>query len=521
MNASSANKRIAKNTLMLYIRMLFAMAVGLYTSRVVLDRLGVDDYGVYNVVGGVVTMFSILTNSMTSAITRFTTYELGTGNLNRLRRIFSTSVTIQMFFSIVIIIFAELIGVWFLNHHLVIPPERLYAANWVLQFSICTFVINLISVPYTASVIAHEHMTAYAYISILDTILKLLVAVSLYVVLFDKLIIYGGLMVVSSLLVRIIYGVYCKRNFEECNYKLLVDRKMLSEMTGFAGWSFMGSLAWLLDNQGINIISNMYFGVRVNSARGITAQVDAVVQQFVNSFMTAINPQITKSYAAGDMQYMHLLICKGAKYSYFLMLIVMFPVLLETDFILNLWLKDVPEFTSAFVKWTFLSSLCIALTNPIITSMFATGNIKKYQIIVGTISLLQFPVTWLFYELGASPISAYVIFFIFFLGFIFLKLYLIKGMIDLDISYFLKNVLINVLLVTLAAFVVPLFFYLSMNPSVYRFFLIFISGIFFSLLSIFYIGLNKSERLFVVNKCKSGFYAFRLYFTKVKIGDHI
>ena len=312
----SNNKRIAKNTLLLYLRMLFLMAVSLYTSRVVLSALGVEDFGIYNVVGGVVTMFSMLSGSLSAAISRFITFELGKGNLPKLKRIFSSSVTIQIILSAIIILLIETVGVWFLNAKMVIPEVRVEAANWVLQFSAITFVINLISIPYNAAIIAHERMSAFAYISILEALGKLVIAYLITVSPIDRLVFYAILMCAVALMVRLTYGRYCKKHFEECTYHFVFDFALLKRMSGFAGWNFIGASSAVLRDQGGNLVINLFCGPAVNAARGIAFQVNAAINGFVVNFMTALNPQITKQYAMGNRDYMMNLIFKGARFSF-------------------------------------------------------------------------------------------------------------------------------------------------------------------------------------------------------------
>lgn len=337
------NKRIAKNTLLLYFRMILTMLVSLFTSRVVLDSLGEANYGIYNVVGGVVAMFSVLSGSLSGAISRFLTYELGKKNMNRLKLIFSTSVNIQFLMSVIVIVLCEILGVWFTNEKMNIPADRMEAANYVLQCSIITFAINVISVPYNATIIAHEKMSAFAYIGILEVTLKLLVAYLIYISPSDKLMTYATLLLLISIILRMIYGIYCSRHFEEAKYHFVLDKKIFREMSSFAGWNLFGNTAYMLNTQGVNMLINIFFGVTSNAARAIAVQVDTAVQQFVNNFMTALNPQITKSYAAGDLDYMYKLVCRGTKFSFFIMYIFIVPIVLEADTILGIWLKQVPK----------------------------------------------------------------------------------------------------------------------------------------------------------------------------------
>jgi O-antigen/teichoic acid export membrane protein len=351
------NGRIAKNTLLLYMRTILVMLVSLFTSRVVLSALGGDDYGIYNVVGGVVAMFTVVSGALSASISRFITFELGRNDIEKLKRIFSTSINIQIGISLLILLLGETIGVWFLNYKMNIPVERLDAANWVLQCSLITFIINLISVPYNAAIIAHEKMSAFAYISILEVILKLLIVYLLYISMWDKLIVYSSLLVLVAIIIRMVYGVYCNRCFVETRYLLVYDRALIKNMTSFAGWGFFTNTAYMFNTQGINILINMFFGVGVNAACGITMQVEAAIMKFVNDFTTALNPQITKSYAMNDFDTMNKLVIRGAKFSYFLLFILSLPILIETDYILGLWLEEVPEHTVAFVRLAIIGTM--------------------------------------------------------------------------------------------------------------------------------------------------------------------
>lgn len=407
-NTAQNNKRIAKNTLLLYFRMLFMMAVSLYTSRVILHTLGVEDFGIYNVVGGVVAMFSVISGSLSAAISRFITYELGKGDKEKLIRIFSSSVTIQLGLGLIILILAEVIGVWFLNSKMTIPSSRMYAANWVFQLSILTFIINLISVPYNAAIIAHEKMSAFAYISILEVVAKLLIVYMLLWSPFDKLIFYAVLMASVALIIRFVYGYYCKRHFEECTYHFIFDKELLKKMFGFAGWNFIGASSAILRDQGGNIIINLYCGPTVNAARGIAYQVNAAVQGFVTNFMTALNPQITKSFASGDMKYMKVLMFQGSRLSFYMLLLLSAPIILNTHYILGLWLKLVPEHTVEFVRLVLIYAISESISSPIVTGMLATGNIKKYQIIVGLLQMMNLPISYIFMLYGFAPEMVFV-----------------------------------------------------------------------------------------------------------------
>ena len=497
------NKRIAKNTLLLYVRMLFTMAVSLFTSRVILNTLGVEDYGINNVVGGIVTMFSVLSGSLSSSISRFITFELGKGNIERLKTIFSTGVNIQLGMSVLIIIIAEAVGIWFLNAKMNIPADRMVAANWVFQCAILTFVLNLLSVPYNAAIIAHEKMSAFAYISVVEVSLKLIIVYMLMISPFDRLETYAVLLLLVGAVIRFIYGYYCKRHFEECTYHFGFDKPVLKEMTGFAGWNFLGNGAYMLNTQGVNILMNLYFGVAVNAARGVATQVDAALKQFVNNFTTAVNPQITKSYAQGDLDYMHKLVCRSAKFSAFLMMFFTVPIILETNTILTIWLKMVPDYAVIFLQWIIISSFMdTVLANSLVTSMFATGKIKRYQIIVTTVGCLVFPLSWIAFKLGFEPQVGYILYFIIYTILLFVRLYLLKDMVKLPVMMYIREVLYKLVPVIVVGFAIPGILILTMDAGWLRLILVCLLSVLVTAASEYFIGLSNKEKDFVAEKIK-------------------
>ncbi len=500
---SDNNKRIAKNTLLLYVRMLFTMAVSLFTSRVILNTLGVEDYGINNVVGGIVTMFSVLSGSLSSSISRFITFELGKGNIERLKTIFSTGVNIQLGMSVLIIIIAEAVGIWFLNTKMNIPTDRMVAANWVFQCAILTFVLNLLSVPYNAAIIAHEKMSAFAYISVVEVTLKLIIVYMLMISPFDRLETYAVLLLLVGAVIRFIYGYYCKRHFEECTYHFVFDKPVLKEMTGFAGWNFLGNGAYMLNTQGVNILMNLYFGVAVNAARGIATQVDAALKQFVNNFTTAVNPQITKSYAQGDLDYMHKLVCRSAKFSAFLMMFFAVPIILETNTILTIWLKTVPDYAVIFLQWIIISSFMdTVLANSLVTSMFATGKIKRYQIIVTTVGCLVFPLSWIAFKLGFEPQVGYILYFIIYTILLFVRLYLLKDMVKLPVMMYIREVLYKLAPIIVVGFSIPGILILTMDAGWLRLILVCLLSVLVTAASEYFIGLSNKEKNFVAEKIK-------------------
>lgn len=495
MTQSHDTKRIAKNTIAMYIRMAVMMVIGLYTSRVVLNVLGVADYGTYNVVGGVVSMFSLLTASMSASISRYLTFSLGKGDEGQLRRVFSVSLEVQMFLAVVIVLAVEAVGVWFLNTQMKIPAGRLVAANWVMQCSLVSFVVNLLMVPYNASIISHERMNIYAYISIWDAVMKLVIVYALYVSPFDKLKSYAVLLLVVSTLTTSFYWLYCKRHFRECRFRIVRDKSLIKEMTSFAGWGMIGDGAWILNTEGVNILINMFFGVVLNAARGIATTVDNMVQGFVRNFMVALNPQIVKSYAAGDYEYMHRLIFMGSKYSYFLMLFFFVPISLETRTILTLWLKVVPDYAVAFTRLTLMSTMCLTLGNTMIPAVQATGKIRNYTLSMGLMALSNFPLTWIAFSLGASPVWAYVIYFAIFFSMVFVRLYIVKGLIHLPVMSFVHKVLLRTAMVTIAAFAIPGMLCAVQRDSFLRLIEVCAASVPCSLFTMYFVGMDGPERI--------------------------
>lgn len=482
--------------------MLFLMLVSLYTSRVILNALGVEDYGIYNVVGGIVSMFSMLTGSLSSAISRFITFELGKGNKENLKRIFSSSITIQAAIALIIVVLVECVGTWFLNNKMDIPNDRLVAANWCLQFSIITFAFNLMNVPYLAAIIAYEKMSVFAYMSILEAIGKLTIAWCISINPIDRLVFYGLMLAIMSCTIRAIYAWYCKRKFEECTYHFIYDPGLLKRMFSFAGWNFLGASSAQLMNQGVNLLSNVYFGVTVNAARGIAVQVDHAIMQFVNNFTTAVNPQITKSYASNQKDYMFSLIFRGAKYSYFLVLLFAIPIICETPIILKLWLKIVPEHTVNFVRFAIIISMIMVLSKTMITAMLATGDIKKYQIIVGGLGMLVLPMAWGFFALGFSPEMAYVSVMIIFIGQWVCRLVLLRDMIGLSIKRYFQKVMFPVLLTTALAFPLPIAMCCILKSSIIRFIAITAVSMFLSSITIIFCGMDRGERQFLFGQIR-------------------
>ena len=478
------------------------MAITFYTSRIVLETLGVDDYGIYNVVGGFVAMFAVISGALSSSISRFITFELGRGDKKQLNKIFSTSVNIQILLSFLILIIGETLGVWFMNAKMNIPSERMFAANWVLQCSLLSFIINLISVPYNATIIAHERMKAFAYVSILEAILKLAIVYLLLISDTDKLILYAILQVVVSLFIRLVYGIYCNRNFTECHYRYVYDKPLLKEMTGFAGWNFLTNGAYIFNTQGINILINLFFGVSINAARGIATQIEGAIMQFVNNFTTAINPQIIKSYATGEEEAMFKLICRGSKFSYFMLLLFAIPCLCETDIILSIWLKDVPPYTSTFFRLTTLASMVNILSNAQYTACQATGKIKNYTIIITSVGFLVFPVTWLLYKWGLPVESTYYVFIVIYCILVVIRLFFMRSLLQFPIKMFFREVLMAISIVTIASAILPALELYLLPQIWWRLPITLLISTISIIVSIYFFGLSESEKSLIVQSIK-------------------
>lgn len=500
-NSSANNKRIAKNTLLLYFRMFITTIVGLYTSRVVLQTLGVTDFGIYNVVGGIISMAAFLNSAMVAASQRFLSFELGRDAQDRLKRVFCTSINIHAAICLVAFVLAETIGLWFVNAKLVIPADRMVAANWVYQASILTFMINVMSVPYNSAIVAHEKMSAFAYISILDVVLKLLIVYVLLILPFDKLIIYSILMVCVVTLIRLCYTIYCKRYFEECTYHFIFDRPLFQEMFAFAGWSIIGNLGFSFKDQLSNIILNLFFGPSVNAARGVAIQVSSHVKTFAHSFTMALNPQITKQYAAGNIEASRKLVYAGSRYTFYLLTLISIPVIINIDYVLTLWLGFVPKYTAQFVIFTIITSLIYAMSECVTKAIQATGRIKCFQIGISIIMLSELPCAWIFLECGFPPY--YVMWpsvFTYSIALLF-RFWLIHHYVQ---GYTYKDYLQNVVLRCLVVFLISLILSYIIKIQLASTLIGLIASTVFCILTVsFFVllfGMDREERLFLKYK---------------------
>jgi len=393
-SVSEKNKRIAKNTGMLYLRMLLVMGVTLYTSRIVLQTLGITDYGIYNVVGGAVSMLGFVNASLSGATSRFITFELGRGAEGNVRQVFRCVASIHYIIAGATFLVAESIGLWLVIYKLSIPPERIFAAFWVYQCSLLTFIISIVSTPYNALIIAHERMGAFAYIATYEVLAKLLIVFLLTSLNADKLITYAILLLLVQLSVRIIYAAYCRRHFPEVDGRWMWKRAISLKIFKFAGWTLNGDLAVIGYTQGINILLNLYFGPVVNAARGVAVQVQAAIIQLFSNFLMAVRPQIVKSYAQGDLDYMHSLVLSSSRYAFYLFVVVAFPLLVNTEYVLHIWLGNVPQHTVAFTRLMIITCMSYTLSSTTVMAIHATGDLKRFQIVEGTLLLTVVPVAW-------------------------------------------------------------------------------------------------------------------------------
>lgn len=489
------NRRIAKNTLLLYVRMLFTMAISLYTSRVVLHVLGVTDYGVYNVVGGVITLLGFLTNSMSGASSRYITFSLGKGDMREMRRTFGNILSIHFLLAGVVLLLGETIGLWFVLEKLRIPADRMDAALWVYHLSVLTAMLGVVSVPYNAAIIAHERMGAFAYIGIVDALLKLVIVYLLWVMPYDKLVIYALLLFGVQVFDRIVYGWYCVRHFEETCAGFLFDKRLFREMFAYAAWTMNGNLAVVGYTQGINILLNLFYGPVVNAARGIATQVQTVAQSFCSNFQTALNPQLTKSYARGDLPRMHQLLTQSSKFSFFILWLIALPLMLEAPLVLRWWLGIVPEHTENFLRLVLCSSMLATLSNPLLVSVHATGNLKRFQLIEGTMLLSIVPIAYLLLKLfGIRPEYVFCVHIVVELCTQYARMRIVLPMIAMRVSRYVREVVWPIVKVVLASPIIPLMAYLLLRQSVGSFLLVCTVSVFSLCLAVYYLGCSRSER---------------------------
>jgi len=498
------NKTIAKNTLMLYMRAILMMGIGLYTSRIILKALGITDFGIYNAVGGIIAMFGFISSSLSNATSRFITIAIGRGDQSYTNRTYGNIKVMYYILCVVIVLFAETVGLWFLFNKMTIPADRMSAAFWVYQYSVLSSVVGFISVPYNSAIIAHERMSAFAYISLLDATLKLVICFLLQMSPYDKLIVYATLLFFVGVIDRIIYAVYCNKRFEEVHAPARIDKEQLREILTMSGWSLSGNLFWILNTQGVNLILNVFFGPVVNAARGIAMQVQGVMGQFVTNFQTAINPQITKSYANVEYDRMHSLLHLSSKFSYFLMLLMSVPVFIEAPIILKWWLGTIPDNTIVYLRIILLYSVFATLANPLWIAVLATGKLKKYQLWDNMVQALVLPISYIAFKyFHAASYWVFIILLVAEIVEIFVRVWVVLPLINHKYLDYIREVVIPLVLVSFIAPLVPLALsnYLSTNEVV-EFFMISVFSVLSSLLFIWLLGMKRSERVYFVEFLK-------------------
>lgn len=501
-NTSENNKRIAQNTLLLYFRMLVIMLVTLFTSRIVLSTLGVVDYGIYNVVGGLVTMMGILNGAMSVSTQRFLTYELGKRDYIRLKQVFSVCLTLFIALSFIVIIFAETIGLWFLHNKMVIPVERMSAALYVYQFSILACVLSLVTNPFNAIIIAHERMNVYAYVSILEVLLKLGVVYLLLIIPSDRLATYGFLILMSQVVVALTYIMYCIRNFPESHYKFYWERQLFKELISYSGWNLYGSAASLVKGQGLNILLNMFFNPAVNAARAIAYQINSAITQFFTNFYTAVRPQITKYYATGELEEMIKLVFKSSKFSFYLIMLISMPIILEASYIVNLWLGQLPDYVVPFTRLIIIISAIDSMNTPLMTAAQATGRIRLYQSSVGTMIILNLPISYVLLKYGGQPMTVFYVSLCISIVCMFMRLLLLKRLIEFPIKRYVIHIWGSCSLICLISLVGPLLLHLMLPESLMRVVIVCTLCLCVSVVTIYGLGLSQHERTFILSEIK-------------------
>lgn len=502
------NKRIAKNTLMLYGRTGIIMVVLLFTSRLLLNTLGVVDYGVYNVVAGVITMFSFINGAMASATSRNITFALGKKDPEVLHKVFCTCVNIHLIVAGIIFVLGETVGLWYMYKMMVIPAERFSAAMWVYQCSVVSAIVLIISVPYNACIIAHEKMSAFAYISLIGVLLKPVIIYLLIVSPFDRLAFFAILTLIVDLAMRFIYLSYCHRHFPESKYKRMWDKKLIKEMSSFAGWSLFGNLSGVAFTTGVNLLLNFFFGPVVNAARAIAVQVQGVITQFIANFQMALNPQITKSYAAGEFDFMYSLVYRSARFSFFLLMIFTIPIQIEAETILRIWLKTVPDNTMIFLRIILCTGLVYTMSNPLIILAHATGKIRKYQVTAGGVMLTVVPIAYICLRLGLPPYSVFVVHFVIESIDLFVRIFLLRGMVKLSVRAYLQRVILVIVPVATLSYIPPLIVHHYVCNELVSLISVCVISVFTSSAAIYYLGLTRGERKFIRGKVAVVYHKF-------------
>lgn len=476
------------------------MLVSLYTSRVVLETLGADDFGIYNVVGSVVVLFSFIQGAMATAVQRYLNFELGRDDKNAVSRVFSMSMTVHIMIALIVVVLSETIGLWFLNTQMQIPSGRHIATQWVYQFSVLTCCVNILRIPYNATIIAYEKMSFYAYVSILEVFLKLSVVFLLVFSNGDRLILYSILMLIVSIIISVAYVFFCRKKFTTCSYSLFWDKKLFEEIFGFSAWSLFGSMANLGASQGINVLLNIFCGVVVNAAMGLAQQVNSAVSQFIVNFQTAFVPQLVKLYARNEYEKFVHLIFRSSKLSYFLILLIGLPVLTYTRPLLEIWLHSVPEYTVQFTRLMILFSMIDAMSGPLWNSVQATGKIRNYQILMSSIIAINVPAAYVILKLGGSPIIVLVVRVI--INFIthLVRIFYLRRLFEFPSLPYIKDIMSRIVFVSIVAMPLPLLMMRKVpTPTVWQLLFFLVIIVLQTAVFVFLLGLSQGERRILIN----------------------
>lgn len=489
------NKRIAHNTLFLYGRMFLVMSISLFTSRVILRALGVDDFGIFNVVGGTVAMMNVVNSAMSVSTQRYLTFELGKNDYIQFSKTFSMCINIFILLSVIILVIGETVGLWFINKCLTIPENRISAANWVYQFAMLSCICSLMTNPYNATIIAHERMNVFAYIGIAEAVSKLAIAYILIIIPFDRLASYGALTFTSSLAILLVYRWYCNKHFKNFKYSFTWDTILFKKLAIYSGWNLFGSLSGVAKGQGLNILINIFFGPSVNAARGIAYQVNGVVHSFFTNFYTAVRPQITKYYAQGDKVNMFNLVFKSSKMAFFLILMVSLPILVETPFIVKSWLGIMPDYLVPFIRLIIIITAIDSMSTPLMTAIHATGDNRLYQLAVGIIMIMTLPISYIALKSGCSPISVFIISLILSIVSLFIRLAIAHKQLGIPFISFIKQVILRSSSVAGLSILIPLFMHKTLQPGLITTTAICLTCICCCILSSYLVGLNKKEKV--------------------------
>lgn len=489
-----------KNTLLLYFRMVLLMCINLYTSRIVLEVLGIEDFGIFNVVGGLVIMLAFINDSMTGSTRRFLNFELGTGNRQKLHEVFVTSLHIHILISLVIVLLGETVGLWFVMEKMIIPEERISAALWCYHISIFTAVIDILSCPYISAIVAHEKMKSFAYIAILDAVLRLLMVYLLLIFDYDRLIFYAFLYASEKILIRMVYNLYCVRNFEECKYQWIYDKALFKEMAVFAGWNSWGNFAYVCYTQGLNMILNIFFGPIVNAARGVAVQVQGTIGNFANNFQMAITPQITKTYASGQLDETHQLIYKGSRLTFCLLLILCLPIMIETPVIFSVWLKEVPDGAVLFVRLLLVIVIVQKFSGPLATAVSSTGKIKRYETQVNGLMLAILPIGYLVLQLGGAPWTVFAVYLVIVIMAFALSLYIALPMMKMKLADYIKSAIKPCAIVLALSLIAPVGMKLLTKPGLFTSLLTIVLTVICTCAASYAFGLDNEERSIIKSK---------------------